>query len=321
MLGSAFRFQDMQQPFSFYADSDGVTQHTLQPNLAALMQASGQFTESDRVAANESWTHVTFDNLGAEFDCPESTYRLRVYDQHFDSIDGEHVPGDITFDEAESRQHTAGQLVSLPKFFSYQFQFDRRPRMMSGGYNSEGRPFLTISKSPNVHLMGTINRNTQSDRMTTSLIAAANPRSAQMARGLNYKDHLPAVVLNDEHGKPIPGGHVEESWPTPANYEFIKSPGQQFFEFQVSLIIGFTPIAGEAFGLYELYTSLHYDKDAFGNELTDTDKLLVAIAAILPFIGFQGLKRGVRFLSKDVFPLLSETLTKSHDAIARLGSV
>lgn len=321
LLGSAFRLQDLQQPFSFYADRNGDPHYTLQSNLAALLQAHPGMGDDDRRRGSESWTHVEFDDIGTEFTFTESTYRLRVFDQHYDAIDGDPVPTeDLDFEEARAREHKASQLISEPKYFDYTLSFNSTPRLMSGGYQAKGNPSVLVKKSDNVHLAGTLLRDTQTDARTTALIKAANPRAAQMRRGTNYRDHLPAVRVRNEAGD-LPGGGVEESWPAPANYTFTKSPGRQFFEFQVSLVIGVTPIAGEAFGLYELYTALNHNEDAFGNKLTDKEKILVAIAAILPFVSFSNLKRGVRHLSRDVFPMLADTVEKGKTAISTLQSV
>ncbi|MFO1304849.1 MAG: hypothetical protein U1F54_14035 [Burkholderiales bacterium] len=315
LQGSPFHFPSVQPAFSFYADSQGEPNFTLLPNLAALIDARG-IAAADHARAGRSWTHVDHDDLGTHFMFPQSTYDLRAFDQHYDEIDGKSIPADIGFEDALSMQHEAAQLISQPKRFSYEIGWDRHAQLKEGRM-VHGQVSLQITKSQNVHLAGTISRDTHSDSRTRALLAKL-PSADGLARPVNYKDDLPSVGLYDEEGRLIRGGPLEESWPPPANYEFTKSGGQQFFEFQVSLIIGFTPIAGEAFGLYELYTAVQYDRDAFGNKLTDTEKVLIGIAAALPFVSFGALKRGVNFVSRDVYPMLAAVVDDSASVLAQL---
>jgi len=315
LQGSPFYFPSAQPTFSFYADSQGESNFTLLPHLAALIEARG-IAAADHAKARRSWMQVAYDDLGTQFTFPESTYSLRVLDQHYDEIDNKSVPADMNFQDALSKQHEAAQLVSQPKRFSYEIAWSKSLQLKEGRM-VHGQTTLMITKSPNVHLAGTISRDTDSDTRTRSLLAQL-PSASALRRSVNYQDDLPWVGLRDEDGKPIRGGPLEESWPAPANYEFTKSPGQQFFEFQVSLMIGFTPIAGEAFGLYELYTAVQYDRDAFGNKLTDADKVLIGIAAALPFVSFGALKRGVNFVSREVYPMLAAVADDSAKALAQL---
>ena len=315
LQGSPFYFPSVQPPFSFYADSQGDAHFTLRSNLAALIAARG-IAPADHATARRSWTRVACDDLGTEFTFPESTYILRVLDQHYDQIDGESVPADLAFEDALSKQHEAAQLVSLPKSFGYEIGWSRQ-LLLNEGRTVHGQTLLTITKSSNVHLAGRVYRDSESDIRTRRILAELTS-SGGPGRPIHYRDGLPGVRLLDEHDELIRHGHLEEPWPAPANYEFTRSPGRQFFEFQVSLVIGFTPIAGEAFGLYELYTAIQYDRDAFGYKLSDADKWLIGIAAALPFVSLGALKRGVTFVSREVFPMLAAVADDSASALAQL---
>lgn len=334
LLGSPFHFQSIQPEFSFYVDGHRRPQYTMRSSLAAMVKR-GEFVGADAVLlAKRTWTRVLFSDDYTEFVFLESTYQIRVYDQGFDVVDGKVAINDEDYadvdkaimpETARSRLHTAERMISNPKYFDYDFAFDETSWLDKDGFPLEYRTALCIRKSRDVHLVGTIDRNVHFDKMTNDLIAGYDHGLGRRSRGTNYRDYLPALTLNDEHGNLIERGDLEASWPA-AGYLFNKSAGQRVFEFQASLVIGFTPILGELFGLYEMYTALVRDEDAFGNRLTDFEKCLVIIAAVLPLISSQALRGAVGALGdsdvlKAFFPMIEENLRNGRTELRKLRSL
>ena len=334
LQGSPFQIQSIQPEFSFYVDRQRRPQYTMRSTLAAMIKR-GEFADADALLlAKRTWTRVLFSDDHTEFIFLESTYQIRVYDQGFDVVDGDvainnedyaNVDRAIMPEAARSKLHTAERMISNPKYFDYDFAFDDTRWIGGDGFQLEYRTALNIAKSRDVHLVGTIDRNVHFDRMTNDLVAGYDRGLGRRSRGTNYRDYLPALTLSDEHGRPIERGDLETSWPT-AGYLFNKSAGQRVFEFQASLAIGFTPVLGELFGLYEMYTALVRDEDAFGNRLTDFEKCLVIVAAVLPLISSQTLRGAVGALGdsevlKQFFPMIEETLRNGRTELRKLRSL
>ncbi len=334
MLGAPFHLQLLKADFSFYVDEQRKEHYTTRSSLADLIR-SGEASDPDALLLpRRSWTRVFFDARFTEFNFVRSTYRLRVHDQHFDHVDGDVVISDeryagvdkrIPLAEAYAREHTAARLISRPKYFKYTLSLDGTPHLMKsssdGGYTVEYRPAIHIEKSNLVHMEGSLLRSVHSDRWENQLIRKRYAHLGSIAPEQNYRDYLPTLTIENENGQRVPRGDLEESWSGAAAYVFEKSAHVKYMEFQFSLIVGFTPILGTAFGLYELYTALTEDRDAFGNRLTDTEKILVGIGAMLPLMDGTMLRAGHRTLTKEMFPQLAETARKGQAQLARLRAV
>lgn len=324
-LGSQFTIQLIKSDFSFYVDHvDGEPQGqiTSRMSLADYLQTKESTDPTKTLLPKVTWTRVFFTEEYTEFNFVHSSYRLRVYDQHYDIIDGKLVmrddlandwgDGGIGLSEARSKIHAAKKLIALPKYLSYSLSFDAQPRLMGEGYQVDARTQLTIKKSAEVLLVATIFRDSLHDRKTAALL---NDLPGPRLRPSSYKDYIPGVGVFDLDGKALGiGADVERSWPR-AHYEFKKSEAQQLREFQFALVIGFTPVVGEAYMLYELYTALNYGEDPFGNKLTDTEKTMTAIFAILPFVGAV---RHMRKLTLDGYPFLAGAFRAQYSRLARL---
>jgi hypothetical protein len=331
MLGTPFNLQLLKPDFSFYVDGKREPRFTTRTSLFDLISKREPIDPEDLLLPRRTWTRVFFDEQYSEFNFLESSYRIRVYDQHFDLVDGKLVMNDedsvdqpqtMSLDEAHAKKDAASKLISLPKYLQYELGLDPTKVLMADdqgrGYVVDYRPLLKIAKSQNIHLVGTLDRDSQFDRITNSWMQEFQPNVGQDFRGTNYRDYLPSLRLTDENGKEIRYEGLERSSSGPASYRFEKSAARKYLEFQFSLIIGFTPILGEAFGLYELYTAVTEGKDAFGNRLTDTEKVIVGIAAILPFIGPT--IKGFRSLPGDVFPFLANLVKERRFELAKIGN-
>jgi len=327
-LGSSHDFATINADFSFYVDVDKNPQYTTTKTYFDLEKVEKISSEENRLIPKRTWTQVFFDAHYTEFTFVESSFSLRVYDQYYDEIDRKPVYNDDVamgnedaekLTESMKKIHSAALLKSKPKYFDFNFLFDNYPKMVEGGVQLPYRTRLDIWKSDNVLLTGTIVRNLYFDRMDKRLKDAAGPRPATDTRVPSYKDFLPWIHLMEWESKStIPFADLEKSLGGKAAYEFRKNAHRKFMEFQFSVIIGFTPILGEAYGLYELYTALNHGEDAFGNKLSDTEKIIVAVAAILPLVGSGVLRQGVNKLSKHVFPLLSSLQESMTRDLSRL---
>lgn len=340
LQGSAFDIQSIRPDFSFYADRDLAPQITLR-SLADLIRDSPGTDQGEQLAPYRTWTRVLFDSEFVEFNFLESSFRLRVYDQGYDRIDDKQVRNEEVSDEdgnilnledARQRQHTAEFLLSEPKYFEYSLDADRTRAMLQDPgdpkrvYYVEYRTSLTIAKSSNVHLVGTIDRNTAFDQRTNNLFEKLPRSPSQQPKRVNYRDYMPWITIQGRDRKVLPIENLEHHAPN-AGYLFQKSAYQRYVEFQLSLFIGFTPLLGEAFGLYELYTALSRDEDAFGNKLTDNEKILVCIAAILPLVSLKMLQSaadglgGLADALPHAFPSLSRSASENPAGLRRLSSL
>jgi hypothetical protein len=340
LQGSAFDIQSIRPDFSFYADRELAPQITLR-SLADLIRESPDTDQGEQLAPYRTWTRVFFDSEYIEFNFLESSFRLRVYDQGYDRIDEMQVRNDeisdedqgiLNLEDARKRQHTAEFLLSEPKYFDYSLEVDRTRAMLQDPgdprrvYYVEYRTALTIAKSSNVHLVGTIDRDTRFDQRSNHLFEQLPRSPGQQPKRMNYHDYMPWVGVRDRSGKPLLIDNLERSAPE-SGYLFQKSASRRYLEFQLSLFIGFTPLLGEAFGLYELYTALSRDEDAFGNKLTDNEKILVCIAAILPLISLKMLQSaadglgGLADALPHAFPSLSRSASENSADVRRLSSL
>jgi hypothetical protein len=343
LQGTPLHEQFVQPDFSFYSDSHFQTQLTMQRASDVLAALPG--TE-DTVVANRTWARVFFDEQFTEFNFMESSYSLRVYDQGYDEIDGNLVRNVVHSDaeeqvvnlqEAREKEYTATLLVSHPKYFRYLLGVSNA-RATSTYTPGPGERFaepenrvifyrstLTIWKSPLVHLVGTVSRHARFDQRTNAILEMV-PSNMRREK-VNYQDYLPWLFIHDQSDNPLPlAGGLQESSPD-VSYLYEKSGYQRYLEFQMSLFLGLTPVVGEAFGLYELYTALAGDQDAFGNPLTDNEKVLVAIAAILPLVNFKML-RGAAHSAEELggaiaalFPALRETLERNGASARKLATL
>jgi hypothetical protein len=84
--------------------------------------------------------------------------------------------------------------------------------------------------------------------------------------------------------------------------------------------VGFTPVLGDCFDLYELYTAFWHGKDAFGNRLSDTEKIVTAIAVLIPAVGAGVLRRGVNTLPTQLLPDLTKFANEHRRTLTRLLS-
>lgn len=354
LQGSAFNLQGVQTDFSFYATGPDQSVITTRTGLSDLGGKDGIADEAKRLVAQRTWTRVFFDEWFTEFDFLESGYSLRVYDQGFDMIDGL-IPQNeensdeehrfVNLEEARRLQYTAKELISLPKRFDYEFGFEERPvlndvrglsRLEPAKYQAalkyaknkrlEYRTRLTLQRAGNVFLTGTTERNTAHDEVTNVVIMDNYYDPARGPNLRDYRDYLPSIEVIDADGTRFGLGKLEQSLPD-VGYLFEKGAYQRYLEFQLSLFIGFTPVVGEAFGLYELYTAMTRGEDAFGNKLTDNQKILVAIAAILPLINLKMLKSATGMLVdlKDTveaaFPYLGRSLREQQAELRTLSSL
>lgn len=340
LQGSAFDIQSIRPDFSFYADRDLKPQITFR-SLADLIRDSPGTDQGEQLAPYRTWTRVLFDSEFVEFNFLESSFRLRVYDQGYDRIDDKHVRNEEISDEDENildledarqREHTAESLLSEPKYFDYSLDVDQTRAMLQDPgdpkrvYYVDYRTALTITRSSNVHLVGTIDRNATFDQRTNNLFEKLPRSPSQQPKRVNYRDYMPWITIHGRDRKVLPIENLEHHAPN-AGYLFEKSAYQRYVEFQLSLFIGFTPVLGEAFGLYELYTALSRDEDAFGNKLTDNEKILVCIAAILPLVSLKMLQStadelsGLSLALTHAFPSLNRSVSENLSALRRLHSL
>ena len=346
--GTPLYEQLMQPDFSFYsdghvkADRTFATHVTMEPAADVLLAMRGT---ADVVVADRTWTRVFCDEQFTEFTFPESGYRLRVYDQGYDEIDRQAVRNVVNSDEdeqivnlkeAREKEYTGEILVSHPKYFRYELGVDNTPAMAEHipgpgereagySYTIDYRTTLTIWKSPNVHLVGTVDRHATFDQRTNAILERV-PKSLRPAK-VRYRDYLPWLSIRDESDNPLPLSGGLETSSAKAGYLYEKSGYQRYLEFQMSLFIGFTPMVGEAFGLYELYAALAHDEDAFGNPLTDNEKIIVAIAAVLPLVNFKMLRGAARSAEElsgalaRLFPGLSDSVTRNGASARTLATL
>lgn len=338
LQGSPSEIQLDFPDFSFYVGADEQPSFTTRSTLAGLIR-HGEISGADAIRrAARTWTRIFFDQEFTEFNFIESSYRLRVFDQGYDRIDGMNRINDevadedentLTLEDARNRYDTAEELISYPKYFDYRLEFDKTEQMFDthGDGRSGRRPYRTtlrITRSGPVALVGTIDRDAHHDARTNAMLAKVPRPPSQSAVITDYRDYLPAIGFVVA-GERIDGlGELEQSHPE-NNYLFQKSAYRRALEFQLSLALGFTPIIGEAFGLYELYTALSRGEDAFGNKLTDNEKILVAIAAILPLVNLkmlQSAKGGLIELRETIetaFPTLGRSFEEQQAALRRLA--
>jgi hypothetical protein len=332
LLGTPCNVQQLMTDYSFYAFGEDKEHFVSQANLFQLLK-TGKMSPEEGLKARHTWTRVFFSEQFTEFNFLESQFRLRVYDQHFDLVDGKAVSNDEedfnseaikSLQDARAEWDTATKLDSLPKVFDYNLGFDSTSRLMSdergNGYMVDHRASLEITKSPEVYLVGTIDRDVFTDQRTNAWLREALP--AKNFSATNYKDFLPLVSVKDVRKGPLPIPNLEASEPA-AGYRHEKNANRRLMEFEMSLVIGFTPFVGEAFGLYELYTALTEGKDAFGNHLTDTEKIIVGIAAIVPFVAstpmLNAFRGGKKLITQEAFPLLSRFVAERRAELEKLA--
>jgi len=245
-----------------------------------------------------TWVRVAHAGHYTAYDHPFTGFRLYVYDQLFDSFDGKTVEhfgivrdedNQISVDEAMERTHTAGELIA-------------HPRKLARRYFVElGTPAEDV-----IEPAGTV-------RFTrvgiAILLDPRNPVPVVGAGSTKTMSGAPAPAFSFWIGdQPIPLNLAQtpDQQPRGIIYSHKSSFSQIFAEFGFSLAVGFTPIAGEAFDLYELYTAFRYGEDAFGSRLSDTEKVITAVAVIVPFVGAGALRKGISTLPKRLFPHLKK---------------
>ena len=316
-LSDTNRVAELKSSYSFYATGEGHEVITQAESFEKLPQKDKDKLQGMRGAKSRTtWTRVSFDHTYTKFFFPETAFELKVFDQFFDTVNRKDVlfnqkeaeGNKILLSEALEVQHKAKTLQSYPKWLRYK---------VGAAYKPVYRPTLELEVSQRMQLQGThledlkhvglVAAYTLSRRPDVTIYDLQIGMAGSLEQGkilLRYAYTMMDVTIGGvtsrrnmkkptredietwkEAVKASQRGSVSLTESYPPYYSYEKGTITLLSEAALSITVGFIPGLGDLHDFYEAYTAIFDEEDIWGNHLSDTERYITVIGALLPFVG------------------------------------